>query len=177
MPRFQRTPNGQKGHHDVTTPTLDRETILQVIHHWPISEQIALADAILAEARSAVPSQYRPSTIPSAAFRGILASGSPAPTDEEVARILEVVRVDDRLRGHVVTVRDRFDRVPAGNDVLYVCTRITGRQEQGGDPGSNPGGKGGRSSSLASGRSRSRERAERRPDEPSGNSAHAGGPS
>jgi len=78
----------------VTTPTLDRETILQVIHHWPISEQIALADAILAEARSAAPTQYRPSTIPSAALRGILANGGPAPSDEDVARILDEERMN-----------------------------------------------------------------------------------
>lgn len=77
----------------MTTPTVDRETILQIVHQWPISEQVALADAILAEARTATPSRSPLLIVPSKALRGILANNQPPPSDEEVARLLEEERM------------------------------------------------------------------------------------
>lgn len=77
----------------MTAPTLDREAILRIVRHWPISEQVALADAILADARASTQPVVQPPAVPSAALRGILSSGQPAPSDEEVARILEEERM------------------------------------------------------------------------------------
>lgn len=73
--------------------TLDRETILRIVRNWPISEQVALADAILADARVSAQTEVRPPAVPSAALRGILSTGQPAPSDEEVARILDEERM------------------------------------------------------------------------------------
>jgi hypothetical protein len=77
----------------MTTPTLDREAILQVVRQWPISEQVALADAILADARASTQPVLRPPAVPSVALRGILSNGQPAPSDEDVARILDEERM------------------------------------------------------------------------------------
>lgn len=77
----------------MSAPAYDRETILRVVRHWPINEQIALADAILADARTATGQVLRPPTVPSAALRGILSNDQPAPSDEEVARMLDEERM------------------------------------------------------------------------------------
>lgn len=77
----------------MATPTLDRETILHLVETWPIGEQVALADAILASAHAAPLSPSQPPAVPSATLRGIFANGQPAPSDEEVARILEEERL------------------------------------------------------------------------------------
>ncbi|MGZ3582958.1 MAG: hypothetical protein ACXWQR_13920 [Ktedonobacterales bacterium] len=77
----------------MTAPTLDRETILRIVRHWPINEQVALADAILADARASMQPTMQPPAVPSAALRGILSTGQPAPSDEEVARILDEERM------------------------------------------------------------------------------------
>lgn len=77
----------------MTAPTFDRETILRVVRNWPISEQVALADAILADARASAQPVLQPPAVPSAALRGILSNGQPAPSDEEVARILDEERM------------------------------------------------------------------------------------
>jgi hypothetical protein len=37
----------------MTAPTLDRDTNMQLVRQWPLGEQLALADAILAEVRTA----------------------------------------------------------------------------------------------------------------------------
>jgi hypothetical protein len=77
----------------MTAPTFDRETILRIVRQWPINEQVALADAILADARVGAEAPAPPPAIPSAALRGILATDQPPPSDEEVARILEEERM------------------------------------------------------------------------------------
>lgn len=77
----------------MTAPPFDRETILRVVRHWPISEQVALADAILADARTSTQSIVQPPAVPSASLRGILSSDQQAPSDEEVARILDEERM------------------------------------------------------------------------------------
>lgn len=77
----------------MTAPTFDRETILRIVRQWPINEQVALADAILADARAATEPSLQPPAVPSAALRGILANEQPAPSDEEVARILDEERM------------------------------------------------------------------------------------
>ncbi|HUY79177.1 MAG TPA: hypothetical protein VMV29_20585 [Ktedonobacterales bacterium] len=77
----------------MATPALDREAILHLVHHWPISEQVALADAILAEARAATQPVLQPPLVPSAALRGILSNGESPPSDEDVARILDEERM------------------------------------------------------------------------------------
>ena len=71
----------------MTAPTLDRETILQTVQKWPLEDQIALADAILALVRA-----HKGLESPMA-LRGIAATGHPAPSDEDVARILEEERM------------------------------------------------------------------------------------
>lgn len=77
----------------MSAPAYDRETILRVVRQWPINEQIALADAILADARAATERVLRPPAVPSAALRGILSNDQPAPSDDEVARILDEERM------------------------------------------------------------------------------------
>lgn len=77
----------------MATPALDREAILHLVHHWPINEQVALADAILAEARAATQPVLQSPLVPSAALRGILSNGEPPPSDEDVARILDEERI------------------------------------------------------------------------------------
>jgi len=77
----------------MATPALDREAILHLVHHWPISEQVALADAILAEARAATQPVLQPPLVPSTTLRGILSNGEPPPSDEDVARILDEERM------------------------------------------------------------------------------------
>jgi hypothetical protein len=77
----------------MTAPTFDRETILRVVRNWPITEQVALADAILADARASTQAEVQPPAVASAALRGILSNGQPAPSDEEVARILDEERM------------------------------------------------------------------------------------
>ena len=76
----------------MTAPTYDRETILRVVRQWPVNEQIALADAILADARATTEPTLQPPAMSSAALRGILANDQPAPSDDEVARILDEER-------------------------------------------------------------------------------------
>lgn len=77
----------------MAAPVLDREVILQVVRQWPVSERIALADAILADVRTSPQATVQPPAVPSAALRGILSTGQPAPNDEEVARILDEERM------------------------------------------------------------------------------------
>lgn len=77
----------------MSAPAYDRETVLRVVRQWPINEQIALADAILADARTATGQVLRPPTVPSAALRGILSNDQPAPSDEDVARMLDEERM------------------------------------------------------------------------------------
>lgn len=77
----------------MTAPAFDRETILRIVRHWPISEQMALADAILADARASAERIVQPPAVPSAAMRGILSTGQPTPSDEEVAQILDEERM------------------------------------------------------------------------------------
>ncbi len=77
----------------MATPTLDRETILHLVETWPIREQVALADEILAIAHAAPLAPPLPPAVSSAALRGIFANGRPAPSDEEVACILEEERM------------------------------------------------------------------------------------
>ena len=87
------TQQSGKGKLAMSAPAYDRETILRVVRHWPINEQIALADAILADARTATGQVLRPPTVPSAALRGILSNDQPAPSDEDVARMLDEERM------------------------------------------------------------------------------------
>ena len=87
------TQQSGKGKLAMSAPAYDRETILRVVRQWPINEQIALADAILADARTATGQVLRPPTVPSAALRGILSNDQPAPSDEDVARMLDEERM------------------------------------------------------------------------------------
>ena len=77
----------------MTAPMLDREAILRIVRQWSVNERIALADAILADARTAPQQALQPPAVPSSALRGILSNGQPAPSDEEVARILDEERM------------------------------------------------------------------------------------
>ena len=77
----------------MAAPTFDRETILRVVRQWPINEQVALADAILAEARAAANPIVQPPAVPSSALRGILATDQPPPSDDKVERILDEERM------------------------------------------------------------------------------------
>lgn len=72
----------------MTAPTLDRESILRAVEQWPLPDQIALADAILEQA-----GQLRGAPNSFMALRGIAAAGQPAPTDEDVERILDEERM------------------------------------------------------------------------------------
>lgn len=78
-------------------PSQDQERILRDIQEWPLDEQLALAQTILQrvarlrDQQSGLPSQA--SRVPSAALRGLLANGQPAPSDEEVARWLDEARM------------------------------------------------------------------------------------
>ncbi len=67
---------------DMTSPIVDRETILRAVQSWSSDEQLALAQEIIR--RAAAP------TAPHASFEealGMLATpGRPAPSDEEIAR-------------------------------------------------------------------------------------------
>jgi len=72
---------------------LDREAILRIVRQWSVNERIALADAILADARTAPQQEPQPPNVPSAALRGILSNSQPAPSDEDVARILDEERM------------------------------------------------------------------------------------
>ena len=66
----------------MTSPTLDRDTILQAIRSWPHDEQLALAREI-ARLAGGVPSAPTYAAFEDA--RGLLATpGQPAPTDEEI---------------------------------------------------------------------------------------------
>ena len=77
----------------MTAPTFDRETILRIVQEWPINEQVALADAILAATHATAEPAVTPPAVPSAALRGILANDQPAPSDEDVARMLDEERM------------------------------------------------------------------------------------
>lgn len=77
----------------MTAPMLDREEILRIVRKWSVTERIALADAILADTRTAQQQELQPPAVPSSALRGILSNGQPAPSDEEVARILDEERM------------------------------------------------------------------------------------
>lgn len=77
----------------MTAPMLDREEILRIVRQWSVNERIALADAILADARTAQQQELQVPAVPSAALRGILSNGQPAPSDEDVARILDEERM------------------------------------------------------------------------------------
>ena len=77
----------------MTAPTFDREAILRIVRQWPINEQVALADAILADAHAATEPVFQPPAVSSAALRGILATDQPAPSDEEIERILDEERM------------------------------------------------------------------------------------
>lgn len=77
----------------MTAPMLDREAILRIVRQWSINEQIALADAILADAQASSQPVFQPPAVPSVALRGILSNGQPAPSDAEVARILDEERM------------------------------------------------------------------------------------
>lgn len=78
----------------MTAPTLDRETILRAVQKWPVSEQVALADAILDQAQEAHarPEEAQPPSISAMALRGIASNGQAAPSDDEVARMFEEER-------------------------------------------------------------------------------------
>jgi hypothetical protein len=77
----------------MTTDTLDRETILQVVQTWPIDEQVELADAILDHLRTASQRVPDSSFVSSETLRGIFSNGQRAPSDEEVERILRERRL------------------------------------------------------------------------------------
>lgn len=92
----------------MTTPTLDRESILNAISHWPQHEQVAIAGEILRRAGVApekpeTPDVSRPRTDADleqrshnlADIAGIFArKGQEPPSDEEVARLLEERRIE-----------------------------------------------------------------------------------
>lgn len=79
----------------MATGILDRETILRAIENWPPDEQLALAREIARRAEGLTQGgrEARPA-VPSAALRGLLANGQPAPSDEEVARWLDEARME-----------------------------------------------------------------------------------
>lgn len=77
----------------MTTPTLDRETILQTIRAWPRDEQVALVQDILqALGEAFVEEPLAPPD--SRGLAGLIANDRPPPTDEEVARWLDERRMN-----------------------------------------------------------------------------------
>ena len=76
----------------------DRETILREVQQWPVADHVALAEAIPAEAQKSTQLELPPPAVPavpavpSAALRGILANGEPAPSDKKVSRMVDEER-------------------------------------------------------------------------------------
>jgi hypothetical protein len=76
----------------MSAPTMDLEAILHLVQQWPARDQIALVNAILSEIRRSSSADI-PELPPLLRLRGIAATGRPAPTDDEIARILEEERM------------------------------------------------------------------------------------
>lgn len=77
----------------MTTPALDRETILRAVRSWPPQEQITLIHEILEQVR--VPLIEEPLQPPdSRALAGLLANGEIPPSDDDIARWLEEARME-----------------------------------------------------------------------------------
>jgi hypothetical protein len=77
----------------MTTPTVDRETILQAVEQWPVRDQVALARTILDRAQHLANWLAGTPTVSAMKLRGMGSTDQPAPSDEEVARILEEERM------------------------------------------------------------------------------------
>jgi len=82
---------GAKGIIRMATPTLDRERILKAIRKLPPDEQQELALEILRSAGLSIREEPR-SSPDSIGLSGLLATGHPPPTDEEVAQWLDEER-------------------------------------------------------------------------------------
>lgn len=90
----------------MTSPTLDRDTILHTVQAWPPDEQLALAQEIARQATQAIaqvaaqPEPERPTpTIPQRPnwreMAGLAAVPGPeSPTDEQVAQWLDEHRME-----------------------------------------------------------------------------------
>jgi hypothetical protein len=71
----------------MATPTLNRDTILKAVHSWPLSEQMALAQAILQRAAEELATEpQRPSWRD---MVGLASNGQEPPTDEQIAEWLD----------------------------------------------------------------------------------------
>ena len=71
----------------MATPTLDRETLLQVVRSWQPDEQLAFAQEILR--LLSLPFVEEPLCPPdSQGLAGLIANGKPPPSDDEVAQWL-----------------------------------------------------------------------------------------
>lgn len=83
----------------MTTPTLDREAVLQTVQSWPLADQLALAQAILqratarlAEAPTPPAAPQRPSWREMAGLAAV--PGQTPPSDEQVAQWLDEHRME-----------------------------------------------------------------------------------
>lgn len=77
----------------MTSPVLDRETVMRAVQAWPLEDQLALAQEILHRAED--PFIQEPVVAPdSQGLAGLIANGSPPPTDEEVAQWLDEHRME-----------------------------------------------------------------------------------
>ena len=77
----------------MTSPALDRDTILQAVSTWPPDEQLALAHAIWAQVGlNFVEEPMAPPD--SRSLAGLIARGETPPSDEEVARWLDEHRME-----------------------------------------------------------------------------------
>jgi hypothetical protein len=71
-----------------TARTADYEQILTIVRSWPPAQRFTLIQEILTTLAPAEPSERVPQhTLDQA--RGLLVSGRPAPSDEEIARWLD----------------------------------------------------------------------------------------
>lgn len=77
----------------VTSPALDRNTILQAVSSWPRDEQLALARAIWEQVGAGFVEE--PIAPPdSRGLAGLIARAGTPPTDEDVARWLDEHRLE-----------------------------------------------------------------------------------
>jgi hypothetical protein len=68
-------------------PTLDYETVLRIVRDWPPEQRVIFLQDVLKTLITAVdPARTHKATLAQA--RGLLATERPAPTDEEVSRLL-----------------------------------------------------------------------------------------
>jgi hypothetical protein len=77
-----------------TTHTSDYERVLKIIQNWPAARRLTLVQAVLKTLAPADVTERPPHARTLEQARGLLASTSPAPTDEEIAQWLDERRIE-----------------------------------------------------------------------------------